>query len=427
MNVSGRWSLALVLGLWAAGLRAEEIQWRPARPSSTPAAAAANVEPVFRLGRPVPVGAATAPLPRDEQVHQTAWSSAAVPDTAPSLQPIFRAQSPGVEPVPPPPPPGVGPPPPPPPPGAEDYNCGVPTTPPVGLLQQITQPCGPRSLFQSDHCFDSFVSPVTNPFFFLDARALTEVRPIILWQQTPRSNSLYAGSDIIFVGLQGSVALTERLSVYVSKLGWIWNEVHNGTTDLSSHDGFVGVNLGGQYAIIRNEKCEGILPGKTLLTVGMQFEIPAGPNKVAQDTGNLSLTPYLSFAQEFGETPYGTFHFMKTTGFSLSIDQVRTDFFFSSYHLDFGIGKCPQWYPFVELNWFYYFHSGTARNFTFEGRDLFNFGSTQIGGHHDLAIAVGTRYKITEWAQLGGAIEFPLLNNHQLMNFRVTFDAIFKY
>ena len=39
----------------------------------------------------------------------------------------------------------------------------------------------------SDHCFDDFISPISNPFFFEDPRSLTEFRGIFL------DNSLPAG------------------------------------------------------------------------------------------------------------------------------------------------------------------------------------------------------------------------------------------
>ena len=35
--------------------------------------------------------------------------------------------------------------------------------------------------FKSDHVFDGFISPVTNPFLFEDPRSLTEVRPIFMY------------------------------------------------------------------------------------------------------------------------------------------------------------------------------------------------------------------------------------------------------
>ena len=37
----------------------------------------------------------------------------------------------------------------------------------------------------SDHCFDRFISPISNPFFFEDPRSLTEVRGIFIDNSLP--------------------------------------------------------------------------------------------------------------------------------------------------------------------------------------------------------------------------------------------------
>ena len=75
-------------------------------------------------------------------------------------------------------------------PTGEPYNAGVvvenppPLPPPPpnngglfdGCMGALT-PTGNRAWFQSDHCFDNFISPLSNPFRFEDPRSLTEVRP----------------------------------------------------------------------------------------------------------------------------------------------------------------------------------------------------------------------------------------------------------
>src|SRR5205823_3597791 len=103
------------------------------------------------------------------------------PTTADAGRPaglLVRGQAPGT-PVPPVPPPATPPPPPPPPPGAiggeDPYNCGVvpnpaggPPPPPAGggfwdglqgCVGGLFKPCDGRKPFQSDHAFDTFVSP----------------------------------------------------------------------------------------------------------------------------------------------------------------------------------------------------------------------------------------------------------------------------
>ena len=50
--------------------------------------------------------------------------------------------------------------------------------------EQLEKTFGTRNgdWFKSDHCLDSFISPVSNPFLFEDPRSLTEVRPIFIYQ-----------------------------------------------------------------------------------------------------------------------------------------------------------------------------------------------------------------------------------------------------
>ena len=55
-----------------------------------------------------------------------------------------------------------------------------------------------------------------------------EVRPIFIFQHTPSNNWIYAGGDIEVLALQARVALTERWSLVLNKLGWIWQDPKDG-------------------------------------------------------------------------------------------------------------------------------------------------------------------------------------------------------
>jgi hypothetical protein len=296
-----------------------------------------------------------------------------------------------------------------------------------GQCQDIFNNCGQamtagnRNLFQSDHAFDNFISPVSNPFLFLDPRSLTEIRPIFMYQSTPSTNPIFQGGDVEWFGFQGSVALTDRLSFIVSELGWIWLEPHNHVNGFAPHAGFSEIHLGPQYTFIRNEDCG------TLLAGGLQFAIPAGPAKVFQDTGNLSLIPYFTFGQNFWKTSYGSINFLTTIGYSAGVDDRRSDYLFNSYHLDYDVLNAHKIYPLIELNWFHYTEAGNYRPIMFEGQDLVNFGAHGVSGSDNLSLALGARYKFCEWAQTGIAAEFPLNSPHPMQDFRLTIDFILKY
>jgi hypothetical protein len=426
LRKSGPW---IALGLIVAVARAGE------RPASSPAASAS----VVTLGPPVAASAAAGCAP-DRRLRLAAYEPGAF-DASPT---VVRAQ--GMDPA----APGAAAPVPapvvPPPPGvpsipaspAERFNCGVVVDPPPSgaLIEKgpknwwggVRDFCGglvasdsttPRARFQSDHGFDALISPVTNPFLFEDPRALTELRPVFMVQGAPSGNPAFRGGNLEYLGLQGRLAVTERLSFVWSEFGWLLLNPSSGGT-LGSESGFAEIRLGPKYTFYR---CE---PG-TVAAAGLTFDIPVGSSKVFQDTGSLSLVPYVSVGQNFGRSNFGSFNFLGTLGYSVATDSERTDYLFTSLHLDYDVGNLRKIYPLWELNYFHYSAAGNARPLDFEGRDLINFGSTGVGGHNTVSMAVGARYKISEVIQFGGAFEFPVSGNRDLLDYRVTLDMIYRY
>src|SRR5947209_2724175 len=132
-------------------------------------------------------------------------------------------------------------------------------------------------------------------------------------------------------------------------------------------------------------------------------------------------------AQSFWKTTYGSMQAMGTIGYNVGLDNKRSDDLFFSLHLDYDIGNLQRIYPLVELNFFYYPTNGKANNLNFEGRDLFNFGSASISGHTEVSLATGARYKFKECIQIALVAEVPLTSKKDLMDYRITFDMIFRY
>jgi hypothetical protein len=381
--------------------------------------------PAVSLGRPLPLGAAVS-APAEGTVRPVAYQPTASrrvvraqgPDTAPpTLAPPAGAVFPSVPVTP-----------------AEQYNCGVITRSQSASgpsfwerSQQFIETipglggCPGRRCLESDHAFDNFISPVTNPFFFEDPRSLTELRPVFIYQDTRDSNWIFQGGDVNYFGIQARLALTERLSFVMNKFGVIWSDPKNEILGFEDAAGFSEVYLGPKYTFLRNEDT------RTLGAAGLTFQIPAGPSKVFQDTGSLSLTPYVSFGQNFGRTSYGSFNVLNTTGYNFRVDNKRSESFFTSLHLDFDVANLQRIYPLVELNYWHYVRSGKVSDVGFEGRDLFNFGSRGVSGTNALTIAAGARYKFSENIQTGLAAEFPLVGGRDLTDFRLTVDLILRY
>jgi hypothetical protein len=425
----GRWtaSLCAAFGIWAAGAPAQDVGPRSAAEPplvelARPVAAGAPAPdaPIATLGRPVAAGRATA---------------------AGYGEPIIRAQAPADGPPAVPPPgvpavPGV-----PAIPGGPDPIYGAPVGPPpvvpgaplapgpapagnfwgrCGEVFGFGTPSAGRTLFQSDHAFDNFISPVTNPFEFEDPRSLTEVRPIFMYQNIPHHNPWAGGGSVDFFGVQARLALTDYFSIVMQKFGWVHIEPdqHSPFEDVT---GFSEIEIGPKFTFYRCEQ------SGTVAAAGLTFDIPTGPDRVFQGTGNLGLRPYLSFAQAFGRSSYGSFNFMSSLGYNFGVDNKRSENFYSSYHLDYDVGNAHKIYPLIELNWRHYTRNGKENDFDFEGGDLFNLGSEHVAGENELSLAPGIRYKFCEWAQVGTAFEFPLIRDKDLEAFRWTVDFIFRY
>jgi hypothetical protein len=167
---------------------------------------------------------------------------------------------------------------------------------------------------------------------------------------------------------------------------------------------------------------------KNVAAVGLNIEAPIGSKTVFQDTGSLGLDPYVTYGQTFGRSSFGSFNFIGEAGYSFAVDNKRSEFLHSSLHLDYDVVNAHRWYPLLEMNYFYYTKSG--RNTTlngFDGADLVNFGSSDVGKRNFLTLAPGLRYKFNENIIVGGAVEFPISTQKELQDYRFTFDVIFRY
>jgi hypothetical protein len=277
--------------------------------------------------------------------------------------------------------------------------------------------------FQSDHCFDQIMtSPVTEPFYFEDPRALTEVRPIAIFQSAPSHNPFFRGGNSEFFGLQARLAFTECWSFVVNELGIISLNPNDPTPEFGRSTGFAEVKMGPKWTFYRNTTAGAVA------AAGLTFEIPAGDRSVFQNTGDLGLNPYVTYAQNFGRSlNIGSFNFIGTAGYAFATDSQRSEFLHTHFHLDYNVLNMHNWFPLVEMNYWYYTKNGKATDLGFEGADLVNFGSHSTQGRNYLTIALGTRYNFTDNVIGGFAVEWPVSNEKGLADFRLTFDMIFRY
>ena len=166
-----------------------------------------------------------------------------------------------------------------------------------------------RKLFQSDQAFHEFpwASPVSNPFLNEDPLSVTEVRPIFMLQTIPNANPLLHGGNAEFYGLQARLALNEQFSVVINKLGFV--SLHpDDTTTYAKSTGFAELWIGPKWTFFRSPN------SGTAIATGLTFQIPVGDGKVVQNTGDLTLDPYISFGQNISLKSFGSLNFLSTTG-----------------------------------------------------------------------------------------------------------------
>jgi hypothetical protein len=266
-----------------------------------------------------------------------------------------------------------------------------------------------RHAFGSDSCFPGMISPITMPFYFEDPRSLTEVRPIFSYQSVPGDQG---GGNIIFFGTQARLSITDRLSVVMNELGFLSGDLAG-----AGATGFAEVKLGPKYTFLRNTDTG------TVGAVGLTFEIPCGGANVFQNTGTLSIDPYVSIGQTLGlGSGWGSVNLLGTTGYSFSVDNQRAEFYYLNFHVDYNIAGLNTIYPVFEVNWMHFTNAPPD----LQGSWLINLGN--FGGSTDwLAVAPGMRYRFSENVFAGFAAEFPILKDKGLADYRLIFDVIFRF
>ena len=230
-------------------------------------------------------------------------------------------------------------------------NCNSCTPQRGGRLAGLIKP--------SDHCFDCFVSPMTNPLFFEDPRTLTEARVIFANHNVPAAA---AGGSVQFFAVQFRLALTQRLSFIANKDGYIISS--NPLID----DGWADVAAGFKYNLIRDTQ------NQRLTSVGFTFDLPVGSTRSLQGNGDGELHLFTSSARRLTQNV----NWMSGGGIRIPMnDNQESGSTYMSQHLD--VRLTPRTFLLAEANWYRWYSSGNNVALAgVEGLDLFNFGSTGV-------------------------------------------------
>ena len=260
----------------------------------------------------------------------------------------------------------------------------------------------------SDCCYDSFISPMTNPVFFEDPRTLTEARVIYLDHDVPDATG---GGDIELLAVHLRAALTERLSIIATKDGYATS------SNALIRDGWVDVAAGLKYNLYADPQAQ------RLLSTGITYEMPVGSPRAFQGNGDGEFHLFLTGGAEFLD--YG--HWLSASGIRFPADgTVESSMAYWSNHFDYEF--IDNWYGLTEFNWYNWYDAGNNTLLPgIEGGDLFNFGSAGVEGNDIITQAVGIKYKRNRNRELGAAFEFPLTERKDVLEHRLTVDWILRY
>lgn len=267
-----------------------------------------------------------------------------------------------------------------------------------------------RGLFQSDHAFDDFTGPLSNPVQFQDPRSLTEARFLFMGNWARPGTPVIGKGAIQVYALQLRVALTERLQLYANKDGIVRLSPNPGR----SVTGLANIMAGLKYAWIRD------VENQFLFSTAVQYEAPTGYANILQNQGSGLLGVFGILGKEFGDN----YHAILQFGQNIAVQNQQTGYFMTSFHIDKRFGRIT---PFYEANWFYYNQPGKFLPVGIEGGGWVDVGASKVNGLNFVTNAVGTKVDLTDWAELGVGYEFQLSDRKMLLYNMLHVQLILRY
>ncbi|QDT89126.1 hypothetical protein [Gimesia algae] len=265
--------------------------------------------------------------------------------------------------------------------------------------------------FPSDHCFDDFVMPVSNPVWSIDPRSLTYVRGIFINQMIDAQTPVLGAGDLQVYALQLGIALNERLSIIAVKDGY--NTLQ--TRGVGNRTGWSDIGLGLKYVLIRDVENQFLLSG------GLIYEATNGSSRVFQGNGDGVWTPYVSIGKQIGSG-----HLIASSGYHLPGDTAEeSQSIYYSIHYDHPVTSKLS--AVAELNGIVYTKSGQALPLSIEGGDWINLGSSSVAGNNVVTTAVGANYRLNSCLSVAGVWEFPISNRKDLLDSRTTVTLTLQF
>lgn len=265
-----------------------------------------------------------------------------------------------------------------------------------------------------------YVPPITSPFFNEPPEITTEIKPIYILNKIPKDFISVGGFStkgwVNLVAAQARVRVTDRIGIILTKAGWADVDF---TDLLPDDDGALNFTLGAKYQVIS------IPETHTYLTVGGRYEAPVGDI----ESGQLELQGggdgFWDTFLTFGSTVGDRVGVQTSAGINAAFDRDHdASSFHASIHADvevvrglFGVFEANMLTTIDEGN-----RTDSSILGSFEGYDLFNFGSESSGTV--LTFGLGARYRLNKHLSVGMAYELPVTGREDIIDFRLTGDIV---
>lgn len=265
-------------------------------------------------------------------------------------------------------------------------------------------------LLPSDHCFDDFISPISNPFFFEDPRSLTEVRGIFIENALPRQLD---GGDFQLYAAQIRGRVTDRVSIIAPRLASL--NVNQGN-DPGSPDGFLTAPVGFKYNFLRDAERQLLVSG------GLTYFIK-GSSSAFSNFGDGDYHLFLTAGKQI----FDRGHWLSASGFRLPGNMNwGTQLWYWSNQWDYEV--VDGIYGLVGINWFHWMRSAnldSGSNVT--GLDIIDIPVVGIAGANVVTATAGVKWKPNPHCEVGSGFEFPLTDRTDILKNRLYVDFIVRY
>ena len=265
-------------------------------------------------------------------------------------------------------------------------------------------------ILPSDHDFDRFISPISNPFYFEDPRSLTEARGIYLDNDLPAS--IGGGYANVWAG-QFRVRVADRWSVIAPRVGYL--DVQQPDDD-ESPTGLIKSPIGFKWNFLRDAERQSLVSG------GATYFL-TGSSDAGSNFGHGDFNFYLTGGQEIITRG----HWLSSLGVRIPTDNdMGTQLGYWSNQWDYEV--VSRWYGVFGVNWFHWFNSASVFDDNkVTGLDLLNLPAQDVAGVDVVTAMAGIRWKPTSHVECGTGIEIPLSARTDLLNRRVYADLIFRF